>query len=159
MSRVHENLENKSFTTPEGITSATVCNKSGKLAVAGLCDLDGSAYTEYFAVGTQPTTVCDRHMVGYVCGLTGGRAADSCPYKVQGVIMVDPENNPYTSTPYCIHSYINGVPMFSVDGIGLPGGTSVDGAGTVLPDATSPGLSLPDASQTFPAVDSNIVLP
>ncbi|MDO5574088.1 MAG: PBP1A family penicillin-binding protein [bacterium] len=159
MSRVHENLENKSFTTPEGITSATVCNKSGKLAVAGLCDLDGSAYTEYFATGTQPTTVCDRHMVGYVCGLTGGRAADSCPYKVQGVIMVDPENDPYASTPYCIHSYINGVPMFSVDGTGLPEGTTVNGAGTVLPDATSPGLPLPDASQTLPGIDPNTILP
>lgn len=159
MSRVHENLENRSFTTPEGITTATVCNKSGKLAVAGLCELDGSAYTEYFAVGTEPTTVCDRHMMGYVCGLTGGRAADSCPYKMQGVIMVDPENDPYASTPYCIHSYENGIPLFSLDGT-LPttpveGTTTLPDGTVVLPDGTIPG-AVPEVAQ--PA-DPNIVIP
>ena len=40
MGRIHENLEYKDFTKPDGIVTATVCKKSGKLAVGGLCDLD-----------------------------------------------------------------------------------------------------------------------
>ena len=40
MSRIHENLEYMDFTMPEDITTATVCKKSGKLVVAGLCDAD-----------------------------------------------------------------------------------------------------------------------
>lgn len=152
MSRIHEGLEYRSFTTPEGITTATVCNKSGKLAVPGLCALDGSAITEYFAVGTEPTEVCDRHAVGYLCAATGGRAADSCPYKVEGVIIVDPENNPYASTPYCIHSYIDGVPLFSLDpnmpNAVIPENTTVDPNAPIDPNApvlpAVPALPLPD---------------
>lgn len=41
MSRIHEGLENKDFEKPSGIVQATICTKSGKLAVAGLCDSDG----------------------------------------------------------------------------------------------------------------------
>ena len=58
MSRIHENLEYKDFTMPDDITTATVCRKSGKLVVSGLCDADprGSMVTtEYFAEGTVPT--------------------------------------------------------------------------------------------------------
>lgn len=40
MGRIHENLEHKEFTQPEGILTAAVCRKSGKLAVSGLCDAD-----------------------------------------------------------------------------------------------------------------------
>ena len=36
MGRIHENLDYKDFNKPDGITTATVCKKSGKLAVAGL---------------------------------------------------------------------------------------------------------------------------
>jgi len=136
MSRIHENLEYRAFTTPEGITTATVCNKSGKLAVPGLCSLDGSAITEYFAVGTEPIEVCDRHAVGYLCSATGYRAADSCPYKVEGVILVDPENDPYASTPYCIHSFLDGIPLFTVDPL-LPA-TTPAATETVLPGVVNP---------------------
>ena len=53
MSRLHEGLEYREFQQPEGLTTATVCRKSGKLAVGGLCDADprGSMITsEYFAL-------------------------------------------------------------------------------------------------------------
>ena len=65
MSRIHENLEYMDFTMPEDITTATVCKKSGKLVVAGLCDADprGSMVsTEYFAEGSVPTEYCDHHV-------------------------------------------------------------------------------------------------
>ena len=51
MSRIHENLSAKDFTKPDGIVTAQVCKKSGKLAIGGVCDCDprGSmVYTEYF---------------------------------------------------------------------------------------------------------------
>ena len=57
---------------PSGVTSATVCRLSGKLATdacqqATVENPDGSlsqrsmAYTEYFARGTEPTEYCDLH--------------------------------------------------------------------------------------------------
>lgn len=145
MGRVHDGMEYKSFTTPEGITTATVCKKSGKLAVAGLCSLDGSAITEYFATGTVPTEVCDRHVVGNVCGLTGLRAGDTCPYATPGVIVVDAADDIYASTPYCIHSYLNGIPLFAIpEGMTIEDFIANPTDTTTTPDAgTTPNMSIP----------------
>lgn len=82
MSRIHENLEYKDFTQPDGIVTATVCKKSGKLAVAGLCDCDprGSMVTtEYFAAGTEPTEVCDHHISATICTASHMLANEFCP--------------------------------------------------------------------------------
>jgi 1A family penicillin-binding protein len=57
---------------PPGITSATVCRISGKLATEGCQDVEvvtkddriehrSMVYTEYFARGTAPTSYCDLH--------------------------------------------------------------------------------------------------
>jgi hypothetical protein len=57
---------------PRGVTSATVCRLSGKLATDGCRDVEvvdandhiehrSMVYTEYFAAGTAPTTFCDLH--------------------------------------------------------------------------------------------------
>jgi 1A family penicillin-binding protein len=74
------------FTPPPGVTTATVCRLSGKLASEGcedveVIDADGHIerrsmiYTEYFARGTQPTTYCDLHptrgLLGKIAGLLG----------------------------------------------------------------------------------------
>lgn len=90
MSRIHENLEYKDFVMPSDITTATVCKKSGKLAVAGLCDCDprGSMIqTEYFAEGTVPTEHCDHHVNVTVCAESGMLATDFCPNRVSGVYI------------------------------------------------------------------------
>lgn len=82
MSRVHENLEYRDFTKPEGIVTATICKKSGKLAVEGLCDSDprGSMVkTEYFAAGTVPTEYCDHHVSATICTESGMLANEFCP--------------------------------------------------------------------------------
>jgi len=100
MSEIHADLEYKDFTAPAGIVSRTVCKKSGKLAVDGLCAADGSAFTEIFASDTVPETTCDVHALGQVCALTGLRASDTCPYKTGGVV-VEGEGG----TGYCPHSY------------------------------------------------------
>ena len=114
MGRIHEGLEYKAFSRPEGIVTATVCNKSGKLAVPGFCDADGSSYTEYFAEGTVPTETCDHHILGTICGATGLRCSDTCPYSVPGVVVAAPDGDVYASTPFCEHSYMNGVPLFMI---------------------------------------------
>jgi len=57
---------------PRGVTSASVCRISGKLATDGCQDVEvitpddrvehrSMVYTEYFAAGTEPTTYCDLH--------------------------------------------------------------------------------------------------
>lgn len=82
MGRIHENLEYKDFTKPDGIVTATICKKSGKLAVAGLCDCDprGSMVaTEYFAAGTEPTEVCDHHISATICTASNMLANEFCP--------------------------------------------------------------------------------
>lgn len=90
MSRIHENLEYMDFTMPEDITTATVCKKSGKLVVSGLCDADprGSmASTEYFAEGSVPTEHCDHHVNVTVCSESGMLATEFCPGRVGGVYI------------------------------------------------------------------------
>lgn len=111
MSQIHEGLEYRPFTTPEGIVSTTICTQSGKLAIPNLCNLAGSTLTEYFAQGTQPTEACDVHILGSVCAETGLPAAESCPYKTDGVING-------SSAEICPH---NGLTIPAIDPItGLP---------------------------------------
>ena len=86
MGRIHENLDYKDFNKPDGITTATVCKKSGKLAVAGLCDSDprGSMVeSEYFASGTVPKDYCDHHVRVTIDLSTGGIATDTCPEELR----------------------------------------------------------------------------
>ncbi len=97
MSRIHENLENKSFEMPEGITSATVCSASGKLPIPGICD--GMMRTEYFAEGTQPTEYCDVHVTGEACVESGALATDACPTHEYRIITLIPEDNSVSGSP------------------------------------------------------------
>ncbi len=82
MERAHKDLEYKEFERPEGLTEATICTKSGKLAVEGMCDCDprGSMVrSEYFANGTVPTEYCDHHVKVTICGVSGMIANEGCP--------------------------------------------------------------------------------
>ena len=104
MGRIHEGKEYKSFTMPEGITTATVCKRTGGL-VTDICRADGSAITEYFAQGTVPTEPCTNHYgslfdTGLVCAMTGQKATSTCPYAYEGEA---------TAEGFCEHSQINGV--------------------------------------------------
>ena len=91
MSRVHADLEYEGFPRPSGIISATVCAKSGKLPVPGLCD--SCLVTEYFAEGTVPTESCDVHYQGAVCQYCNLPASEMCPFKVEGVLELTPADN------------------------------------------------------------------
>ncbi len=104
MSRIHEGLEDPGFPMPAGITTAVVCNKTGKLALDTICALDGSAHSEYYAEGTVPQEYCNGvHSFGtqqlYVCALTGQVATESCPYKI-------PSTDVNVALGYCPHSIV-----------------------------------------------------
>ena len=83
MSRIHEDLPSESFNIPAGIVTATVCSRSGKLPIDGLCN--GTLRTEYFAEGTVPTETCNIHYAGPICNYCQLPATEFCPFKVDGV--------------------------------------------------------------------------
>jgi penicillin-binding protein 1A len=97
MTRIHENLPVKNFTMPSGLVSANICKKCGKLAVAGLCDMDprGSmVVTELFTEGTEPTESCTCHvdsggLIYQVLpeGASGG--TDDDPYLINSPYYID----------------------------------------------------------------------
>ena len=86
MSRIHENLEYKSFPMVNGIVTASVCSKSGRLPIAGVCDVQGCVKTEYFAEGTVPTEYCDVHYFSNICQYCGLTATEECPFKQASAI-------------------------------------------------------------------------
>ncbi len=70
------------LTPPTSLTTATVCRLSGKLATDGCNDVEvvnkngdiehrSMIYTEYFARGTEPTTYCDLHTLGFSRRIAG----------------------------------------------------------------------------------------
>lgn len=93
MAKIHEDLPSESFPMPaSGIVQATVCSRSGKLPIAGLCD--GTLKTEYFAEGTVPTESCDVHYQGMICQYTNLPACEQCPFGVEGVLALTPVEDP-----------------------------------------------------------------
>lgn len=88
MSKIHENLEYKSFPMAGGVVTARVCSKSGRLPIAGVCD--GNVSTEYFAEGTVPTGSCDVHSLSSMCAYSGLSAAEECPFKTTSVVETIP---------------------------------------------------------------------
>ncbi len=68
---------------PSGVTTATVCRISGKLATDGCRDVEvvnadgivdrrSMVYTEYFAIGTEPTAFCELHTpIGIMTKIAG----------------------------------------------------------------------------------------
>ncbi len=88
MSEIHADLPNKSFTMPNGIVSMTVCSRSGKLPIAGLCD--NTLKVELFAQGTTPTESCDVHYQGMICAYSGLCACENCPFSQFGTIELTP---------------------------------------------------------------------
>ncbi len=83
MAKIHENLPYRSFQMPSGIVTATICSKSGKLPISGVCD--GCLSTEYFAEGTVPTETCDVHYTTNLCAYTGLVSTELCPFKMPSV--------------------------------------------------------------------------
>lgn len=93
MEEVHKELPDIGFSPqPADVVQATVCSRSGKLPIAGLCD--GCCVTEYFAEGTVPTETCDVHFAGAYCLYSNLPATECCPFKAEGVIEMIPVEDP-----------------------------------------------------------------
>ena len=102
MEEIHSSLElpNKEFEMPDSIVKANICTKSGKLAVAGLCDMaegGSTVATEYFAKGTVPTEKCSSHVRVTICTKSKKIARDNCPEKKKKsvVLLIKDENYEY----------------------------------------------------------------
>lgn len=82
MEKIHEDLDIKTFTMPDSITTANICNKCGKLAVDGVCNLaigGSTVVKEYFAKGTVPLEKCSCHVKYNICKASNKLANDNCP--------------------------------------------------------------------------------
>ncbi|WP_026495166.1 transglycosylase domain-containing protein [Butyrivibrio sp. WCD3002] len=88
MEKVHADLPAATFEKPDSVITATVCSRSGKAPIAGLCD--GVLMSEYFEEGTVPTDSCDVHYAGTICQFDNVPATDTCPFKVNGIFELTP---------------------------------------------------------------------
>lgn len=94
MQEIHAELPNQTFAMPSGIVQASVCAKSGKVPIPGICDVAGTVTTEYFAEGTVPTESCDVHYIGDVCVYSNMPASVDCPFKLSGTLALTPIEDP-----------------------------------------------------------------
>ena len=137
MGRIHENLDYKDFDKPDGITTATVCKKSGKLAVAGLCDSDprGSMVeSEYFASGTVPKDYCDHHVRVTIDLSTGGFATDTCPEELRSSnVYITGGSAGTQDAPYLLTDDLAN--SLNAAGSEDPNAPTTGGAGDASPDA------------------------
>lgn len=84
MTKIHEmaGCKTKEFASAKDVVSANICEKCGKLAVKGICDLakgGSSIYKEYFVRGMAPVDKCDCHVKYLLCDETGELASEQCP--------------------------------------------------------------------------------
>lgn len=81
MAQIHEGKEDIGFEQSSDLEVATICSKSGQLAVKGVCDQDDGCvvYEEYFAHGTAPTTKCSRHVSYSICEVSHKLSTSWCP--------------------------------------------------------------------------------
>lgn len=94
MEQIHAELPNQAFYVPtNGLVQYTVCKDSGKVPNPGVCP-ETSLHTEYFAVGTVPSEMCDVHYSGMVCEYDQLPASAECPFQVYGVATRLPAEDP-----------------------------------------------------------------
>jgi membrane carboxypeptidase/penicillin-binding protein len=99
---------------PPGVTTATVCRISGKLATEGCQDVEvvtkdglierrSMVYTEYFARGSAPTSYCDLHptraIMTKIIAVLGGEAPAPPPARVDETGTPTPAATSGTSVP------------------------------------------------------------
>ncbi len=82
MQRINEGLPVKDFDRPSGIVELSVCKKSGKLPLEGICGNDNrgtQVYTEFFDEDTLPYDSCDHHTKVSICSASNLPAGAHCP--------------------------------------------------------------------------------
>ena len=154
MSRVHSDLEYKDFPTPSGITSATVCSKSGLLPIEGTCDMDprGSMVrTEYFDVDNVPTELCDHHISLTICNDTGTIANPYCQNVSSNVYIIGGEEGTADSQFLAREDLINSLcTIHSVSSITTqePTNPETTSSGTISSGSTSSGSTSSDSTSS-----------
>lgn len=81
MSKAHEGKEVTEITMPDGIVKASVCKDSGKTPTA-LCSADprgNRVSSEYFIAGTEPTSLCESHVMAKINTSNNKLATDKTP--------------------------------------------------------------------------------
>lgn len=146
MAKIHEELPSKSFEMPVngGIVTATVCSKSGKLPIPGVCD--GVLATEYFAEGTVPTETCDVHYHGMICQYSNPQlpACETCPFKVEGIMEMTPPEHP--NLQQGTQTAMMGV---TEEGIAIPPTTTTITQEVVNEDGTISTITVPQTQTTY----------
>ncbi len=104
MEKVHQNLEYKKFSMPEGIVTRSYCNVSGDIPISGLCENDyygGGTHSDYCAVDSVPTQSCQVHKTFKIDKDTGLLATDVCPPDsvIEVVLAIDPESGEIMNMP------------------------------------------------------------
>lgn len=164
MDRVHEDMSDPGFTVPDSVETVSICRKSGKLPVPGVCDHDprGSAvYTEYFAKGTAPKDLCNTHVSVSVCSESGLRSTEFCPSKTSRICLTLPsgetgstDDSRYAIPDFCnIHTSTGSIITPETDDVEIgpgvspakpgisPGQDPSGGSPGSSPDSNSPGNS------------------
>ena len=147
MSRIHENLPEKTFPMASGIVTAQVCSKSGRLPIAGVCD--GCVVTEYFAEGTVPTETCDVHYSSNICAYTGLTASEECPFKQSSIVERIPDR--LQDSGIANGGQSTSIPTLDENGLPIDDGTT----GT---ETTDPTQMCPHNSAFFAAPNAQEVI-
>lgn len=106
--------EVRDFDACEDIRTATICAKSGKLPVSGVCSNDpekNMERVEYFEAGTEPTESCENHIVVTFCSESNRVSRRFCPDDLlyQRVFRIRPDGSTGITedTPYCLNFSID----------------------------------------------------
>lgn len=115
MERIHieKGLTEGKFSLPSTIKEYSVCQKCGKLAVHGLCDVNSAGNlitSEIFAPESVPTENCTCCMRVSLCGSSGQLAGPSCPASsIHMEVVLDKTESEDSilhggtkDTPYCL---------------------------------------------------------
>lgn len=104
----------RDFDACEDIRTATICAKSGKLPVSGVCSNDpekNMERVEYFEAGTEPTESCENHIVVTFCSESNRVSRRFCPDDLlyQRVFRIRPDGSAGVTedTPYCLNFSID----------------------------------------------------
>jgi len=154
MSQIHEELPSASFITPPGLYQATVCSKSGKLPIPGICD--HTLRTEYFTEETIPSESCNVHYQGTLCSYSQLPASETCPFKAEGIFeLIPPEHPALLSGSNTLSSGGAGTPQTGVTQ--TPEGAVVGSeGGTADPNTpTTPAISYCPHTPAFMADPNN----
>lgn len=116
MSRVHQNLPQKSFSEPSGVVTVSICNDCGQLATENCAlDIRGSQVTSMRLLSSDvPTQYCTCHVPVTIC--------TDCP-------ILDANGNPtkayHKAGPYCPESSIKQVTMVDYQRAASGSGASI----------------------------------